>query len=129
MCALVDCFKEEKEEIWLSPMTKAPTPTEKPKTHRDNTKTPFIVVHQNECHGCTIRSECPIVSMSFRVSKRKGKGSDAVVWKTPLNDRQCKSQLHKDAAKMFHHTPIVDRLEDSQFERQQSSNRCGLLKV
>ena len=29
-----------KEEIWLSPMTKAPTPTEKVKKQRDNTKTP-----------------------------------------------------------------------------------------
>ena len=31
---------ERKEEIWLSPMTKAPTPTEKPKKQRDNTQTP-----------------------------------------------------------------------------------------
>ena len=30
----------KKEEIWLSPMTKAPTPTEKSKKQRDNTKTP-----------------------------------------------------------------------------------------
>ena len=29
-----------KEEIRLSPMTKAPTPTEKSKKQRDNTKTP-----------------------------------------------------------------------------------------
>ena len=29
-------FKEEKEEIWLSPMKKAPTPTEKFKRQRDN---------------------------------------------------------------------------------------------
>ena len=28
----------KKEEIWLSPMTKAPTPTEKSKKQRDNTK-------------------------------------------------------------------------------------------
>ena len=28
--------KEKKEEIWLSPMTKAPTPTEKSKNDRDN---------------------------------------------------------------------------------------------
>ena len=33
-------IKEKKEEIWLSPMTKAPTPTEKFKKWRDNTKTP-----------------------------------------------------------------------------------------
>ena len=30
--------KQKKEEIWLSPMTKVPTPTEKSKTQRDNTK-------------------------------------------------------------------------------------------
>ena len=30
--------QEKKEEIWLSPMTKAPTPTEKSKKQRDNTK-------------------------------------------------------------------------------------------
>ena len=28
------------EEIWLGPMTKAPTPIENPKKQRDNTKTP-----------------------------------------------------------------------------------------
>ena len=33
-------LKEKKEEIWLSPMTQAPTPTEKSKKQRDNTKTP-----------------------------------------------------------------------------------------
>ena len=33
--------KEKREEIWLSPMTKAITPTEKKsKMQRDNTKTP-----------------------------------------------------------------------------------------
>ena len=32
--------KWKKEEIWLSPMTKAPTPTEKSKKQRENTKTP-----------------------------------------------------------------------------------------
>ena len=31
---------EKKEEIWLSPMTKAPTATEKSRKQRDNTKTP-----------------------------------------------------------------------------------------
>ena len=31
-------IQEKKEEIWLSPMTKAPTPTEKPKKQRDNTQ-------------------------------------------------------------------------------------------
>ena len=30
--------KREKEEIWLSPMTEALTPTEKSKKQRDNTK-------------------------------------------------------------------------------------------
>ena len=29
-------MQEKKEEIWLSPMTKAPTPTEKSKKQRDN---------------------------------------------------------------------------------------------
>ena len=33
-------FEEKKEEILLSPMTKAPTPTEKSKKQCDNTKTP-----------------------------------------------------------------------------------------
>ena len=32
--------KEKKEEIWLSPMTEAPTPKEKSKKQHDNTKTP-----------------------------------------------------------------------------------------
>ena len=32
--------EEKKEEIWLSPMTKAPTSTEKSKKQCDNTKTP-----------------------------------------------------------------------------------------
>ena len=30
-------FKEKKEEIWLSPMTKAPKPTEMSKGQSDNT--------------------------------------------------------------------------------------------
>ena len=30
-------LKEKKEEIWLSPMTKAPTPTEMSKGQSDNT--------------------------------------------------------------------------------------------
>ena len=29
-------IEEKKEEIWLSPMTKAPTPTEKSKKYRVN---------------------------------------------------------------------------------------------
>ena len=37
---IVLCNEEKKEEIWLSLMTKAPTPTEKSKKQRDNTKTP-----------------------------------------------------------------------------------------
>ena len=32
------CLEDKKEEIWLSPMTKAPTTTDKSKTQRDNTK-------------------------------------------------------------------------------------------
>ena len=31
------CMQEKKEDILLSPMTKAPTPTEKSKKQRDNT--------------------------------------------------------------------------------------------
>ena len=31
-------MEEKKEVIWLSPMTKAPTPTEKSKKQRDNIK-------------------------------------------------------------------------------------------
>ena len=31
---------EKKEEIWLSPVTKTPTPTEQSKKQRDNMKTP-----------------------------------------------------------------------------------------
>ena len=41
----------EKEEIWLSPMTKAPTSTEKYKTQRNNNKnktTPKLQLH-NDC--------------------------------------------------------------------------------
>ena len=34
-----DEYDEKKEEIWPIPMTKAPTPTEKSKRQRDNTKT------------------------------------------------------------------------------------------
>ena len=33
-------LQEKKEDIWLSPMTKAPTPTEKAKKQRDNTQAP-----------------------------------------------------------------------------------------
>ena len=33
-------FYEKKEEIWLSPVTKTPTPTEQSKKQRDNIKTP-----------------------------------------------------------------------------------------
>ena len=38
MCYPLPIAWEKKEEIWLSPMTKAPTPTEKSKTQHDNTK-------------------------------------------------------------------------------------------
>ena len=40
MLCLILGDKEKKEEIWLSPMTKAPTPTEKLKKQRDNSETP-----------------------------------------------------------------------------------------
>ena len=33
-------LQEKKEEIWLSPVTKTPTPTEQSKKQRDNIKTP-----------------------------------------------------------------------------------------
>ena len=36
-CFIVCFLKEKKEEIWLSPMTKAPTPTEMSKGQSDNT--------------------------------------------------------------------------------------------
>ena len=36
----VSIYKEKKKEIWLSPITKAPTMTEKSKKQRDNIKTP-----------------------------------------------------------------------------------------
>ena len=32
-------LKEKNEEVWLSPMTKAPTPKENSKKQHDNTKT------------------------------------------------------------------------------------------
>ena len=32
--------REKREEIWLSPVTKTPTPTEQSKKQRDNIKTP-----------------------------------------------------------------------------------------
>ena len=35
MCLII--MQEKKEEIWLSPMTKAPTPTEMSKAQSDNT--------------------------------------------------------------------------------------------
>ena len=36
----VPLLQEKKEDIWLSPMTKTHTPTEKSKKERDNTKNP-----------------------------------------------------------------------------------------
>ena len=42
-------MQEKKEEIWLSPTTKASTPTEKSKKQRHNTKTPSILWLHNEC--------------------------------------------------------------------------------
>ena len=37
---ILNAFLEKKEEIWLSPVTKTPTPTEQSKKQRDNIKTP-----------------------------------------------------------------------------------------
>ena len=37
---VVGSGQEKKEEIWLSPVTKTPTPTEQSKKQRDNIKTP-----------------------------------------------------------------------------------------
>ena len=42
-------LREKKEEIWLSPMTKAPTPTEQSKKQRGNTKTPPKLRLHNNC--------------------------------------------------------------------------------
>ena len=33
-------FEEKKDEIWLNPVTKTPTPTKQSKKQRDNIKTP-----------------------------------------------------------------------------------------
>ena len=41
--------REKKEEIWLSPMTKASSPAEKSKKQRDNTKTPQQFQLHNDC--------------------------------------------------------------------------------
>ena len=35
---ITSLIKEKKDKIWLSPVTKAPTPTEKSKKQRDNIK-------------------------------------------------------------------------------------------
>ena len=35
---ILNAYSEKKKEIWFSPMTKAPTPTDKSKKKRDNTK-------------------------------------------------------------------------------------------
>ena len=37
-CIFTYMLKEKKEEIWLSPVAKTPTPTEKSKKQRDNMK-------------------------------------------------------------------------------------------
>ena len=42
-------LQEKKEDIWLSPMTKAPTPTEKSKKQSNNTKTPPKIRLHNDC--------------------------------------------------------------------------------
>ena len=40
---------EKKEEIWLSPMTKAPTPTEMSKRHSDNKNKTILPYNTMEC--------------------------------------------------------------------------------
>ena len=40
LCEFDQSSEEKKEEIWLSPIIKAPTLTEKSKKQHDNTKTP-----------------------------------------------------------------------------------------
>ena len=49
MSHLLQVFLWEKEEIWLSPITKAPTPAEKSKKQRDNIKTPPKLRLHNDC--------------------------------------------------------------------------------
>ena len=46
----------------------------------------------------------------LRHIKRKGKGSDAVVWQTSLNNRQCLFQATQRRFKTFDYTTIVGRL-------------------
>ena len=41
--------EEKKKKIWLSPLTKTHTTTEKYKTQRDNTKTPPKLRLYNDC--------------------------------------------------------------------------------
>ena len=41
--------REKKEEIWLSPMTEAPTPKEKYKKERDYTKRQQKLRLRNDC--------------------------------------------------------------------------------
>ena len=43
-------LQEKKEEICLSPMTKAPTPTEKTNKLRDNKQTPPKIRYHNDLH-------------------------------------------------------------------------------
>ena len=39
MLVVINSVQEKKEEIWISPVTKTPTPTEQSKNQRDNIKT------------------------------------------------------------------------------------------
>ena len=48
--------------------------------------------------------------LQFVGDKRKGEGSDAVVWQTPLNDRSCKKKLHKSVIKTLDCTTKTDQL-------------------
>ena len=42
-------YREKEEEIWLSPMTKAPAPKEKSQKQRDNTKRHQKLWLHNDC--------------------------------------------------------------------------------
>ena len=68
---------------------------------------------------------CVVTTSGFSY-KINGKSSDAVVWQTPINDRHCRSKLHKDATKTFYYTTITDRLKTVGWS--DSSNWTGVLK-
>ena len=47
-------YSDKKDEIWLSPKTKAPTFAGKSKKQRDNTKTPKTTFADNELQNDTV---------------------------------------------------------------------------